>query len=128
MKAITFIKQYALAMVAAATIITFSAFKATGVDIQQVRYTVAVYFHGNPAIAAEVEDESRWTTTPNGETCDDTDNLACMQLIEDSDLTVGNTLDPAKITLGSEETAPFNYIPTRTGGSSATPFRAINRE
>lgn len=126
MKAITFIKQYALAMVAVATIITFSAFKATGVDIQQARYTVAVYFDGNETNPSEVADASNWTTAPNGQTCDGPDNKACMQLVEDSDLT-GTSLDPAQITLGAQNTTGSNYIPTRTGGTSATPFRPINR-
>ncbi|MEN5435280.1 hypothetical protein ABE545_16720 [Sphingobacterium faecium] len=127
MKAITFIKQHALAMVAVATIVTFSAFKATGVDIQQARYTLAVYFHGNPENPAEVEDESKWTTTPNLETCDGANTIACMQLVEHSDLTASDELDPAKITLGSQNTTGLNYIPTRTGGSSLTAFRPINR-
>ncbi|AIM37245.1 hypothetical protein KO02_11500 [Sphingobacterium sp. ML3W] len=125
MKTLNFIKKYALAMVAAAVVITFSAFKATGVNIQQARYTVAVYFDGDETNQAQVEDSSNWTTTPNSETCDGANELACMQLVEHTDLT-GTSLDPVKIALGAQNT-PSGYIPTRTGGTSPTPFRAINR-
>nr|WP_315402011.1 hypothetical protein [uncultured Sphingobacterium sp.] len=119
-------KKYALAMVAAATIITFSAFKVSGGDGQQKRMTVSVYFHGNPNNPAEVADESRWNTTPNGETCNNIPQKACMQLVENTDLTVSNTLDPAKINLGSVSSG-VGYVPTRIGGSSSTPFNPINR-
>lgn len=112
-------------MVAVATILTFSAFKATGVNIQQARATLAIYFHGDETVQAEVEDASRWTTVPNGETCDGANNLACMQLVEHTDLT-GTSLNPTEITLGSQITSS-GYIPTRIAGTSTTPFRPINR-
>ena len=113
-------------MVAVATVITFSAFKVSGVDAQQKRMTVPIYFHGNVNNAAEVADESRWNTTPNGETCNNIPQKACMQLVEHTDLTGTGTLDPAKINLGSVSSG-VGYVPTRTGGSSSTPFNPINR-
>ncbi|MBB2949332.1 hypothetical protein [Sphingobacterium sp. JUb56] len=126
MNTINFIKKYALAMVAVATVLTFSAFKVSGGDGQQKRMTVAVYFHGNPTIPSQVENEALWNTDPNDESCNAINQKACMQLVEHTDLTGSNTLDPAKITLGSVNTGA-GYVPTRTGGSSSTPFNPINR-
>ncbi|MEN5054029.1 hypothetical protein [Sphingobacterium kitahiroshimense] len=126
MNIINFIKKYALAMVAVVTVLSFSAFKVSGVDAQQKRMTVAVYFQGNPNNATQVADESLWNTTPNGQTCNFTNQKACMQLVEHTDLTGSNTLDPAKINLGSVSSG-VGYIPTRIGGSSSTPFTPINR-
>lgn len=120
-------KKYALAMVAVATVITFSAFKVSGTAPNALRATLAIYFHGDETNPAEVADESLWNTTPNGETCDGADDNACMQLVEHTDLTGSNTLDPTKIALGAIN-PNANYIPTRTGGSSSTPFRPINRQ
>jgi len=126
MNIINFIKKYALAMVAVVTILSFSAFKASGVDAQQKRMTVALYFQGDPTVASQVANESLWSTTPNGQTCNAVNQKACMQHVEHTDLTVSNTLDPAKIDLGTFNTGA-GYIPTRIGGSSSTPFTPFNR-
>lgn len=121
-----FIKTNALALVAVATIVGFSAFKSTDAELQQARMTVAVYFQGNPTVVNQVQNEALWSTTPNGQTCNNTNQKACLQLVEHTDLTATNTLDPAKIDLG-EVNSGAGYIPTRIGGSSSTPFFAINR-
>jgi len=126
MKCNNFIKSNVLAIVPVSAILSFLTLKVSGLDIQQKRMTVAIYFHGNPNNQAEVEDESKWNRTPNGQTCNWINQKACMQLVEHTDLTIYNTLDPAKITLGTTSSG-VGYIPTRTGGSSSTSFTPINR-
>lgn len=121
-----FIKQYALALVAILTILSFSAFKANGVDILHPRMTVALYFHGDPTIQSQVENEALWTTTPNGQTCNNVNHKACMILVEHTDLNMSGALDPAKITLGSVDSGA-GFRPTKTGGSSSTTILSINR-
>lgn len=121
-----FIKQYTLALVAVLTILSFSAFKPNTVDVQQPKMIVALYFHGDPCVQSQVEDESLWTTVPNGQTCDNVNHKACMMLVEDTDLTALGALNPAKILLGSVNTGS-GYIPTRIGGSSSTIVVFINR-
>lgn len=120
-----FIQKYALAIVAVVTILTFSAFKATGVKTI-LPMTVAIYFHGNTSNNTEVEDESKWTILPNGQSCNNINHKACMQHVEDSDLTAG-VLNPTQIELGSFDSG-VGYVPTRIGGSSSTTFTAINRQ
>lgn len=119
------IKKYALAIVAVVTIVSFSAFKTAGVA-PLLPMTVAIYFQGDPLIPAEVENEALWTTTPNGESCNNVNHKACMQHVEDTDLTSG-ALNPSKIELGSFSSG-VGYVPTRIGGSSSTTFTPINRQ
>lgn len=126
MNTFNFIKKYALAMVAVATIVTFSAFKATG-GASLIPMTVAIYFHGNPMISTQVIDETLWDTEPNEQSCNNVEHKACMQHVEHTDLTSTGTLDPAKILLGSFNSG-LGYIPTRIGGSSSTNFTPINRQ
>lgn len=121
-----FIKQYTLALVAMLTILSFSAFKTNTVDLQQPKMIVVLYFHGDPCVQSQVEDESLWTTSPNGQTCDNVDHKACMMLVEHTDLTALGALNPAKILLGSGNTGA-GYLPTRIGGSSSTVVVFINR-
>lgn len=113
-------------MVAVAAVVTFSSYKAVGFA-SLIPMTVAIYFHGDPTIPAEVTDESLWDTNTNDESCDDTNHKACMQLVEHTDLTSTGTLDPAKILLGSFNSGA-GYVPTRIGGSSSTTFTPINRQ
>ncbi len=115
-----------MALRAVTAILSFLTLKVSGLDIQQKRMNVPIYFHGNPHSASEVADENRWNTTPNGETCNSVNQKACMILVDHTDLTISNTLDPAKINLGSVSTG-VGYIPTRIGGSSSTPFIPVNR-
>ncbi|MEN5054030.1 hypothetical protein [Sphingobacterium kitahiroshimense] len=122
-----FIHQYLPAIVTVLTIVILSALKANGFQELQKRATLAIYFHGNPSIASQVADESLWTTVPNLETCDATNHRACMQLVEHTDLTSSGVLDATKIELGTMNTG-IGFIPTRIGGTSATPFRPINRK
>lgn len=119
-----FIQKYALAIVAVVTIVTFSAFRTSGVT-PLLPMTVAIYFQGDPMVPAEVTDESLWTTATNGETCNQVNQKACMQHVEDTDLTSG-VLNSAKISLGSFDSGA-GFIPTRIGGSSSTPFTPFNR-
>lgn len=121
-----YIRQYALALIALLTIISFSALKAIASKGQQKRMTVALYFHGDVTVQSQVENGIYWKTTPNGETCNFVNHKACMQLVEHTDLTPHNTLDTTKITLGSMYTGA-GYIPTRIGGSSSTWFTPVNR-
>lgn len=121
-----FIKKYGLVLVAFLTIFSFSAFSTSSIQLQEKRMIVALYFHGNPCIASQVEDESLWTTAPNGLTCDNVNHKACMLLVEHTDLTPMGTLDSTKIILGSINTGA-GYIPTRIGGTSATVVIFINR-
>ena len=126
MKRTIFLKANILAIVAVTAILSFLTMKVSGEDGEQKRMTVPIYFHGNVNNAAEVADENRWNTTPNGETCNAGNQKACMILVEHTDLTASNTLDPAKINLGAVFTG-VGYIPTRIGGSSSTLFNPINR-
>lgn len=126
MKFTNFLKSNVMAIVAVIAIVSFSTLKVSGLDGQQKRMNVPIYFHGDPSSASEVADENRWNTTPNGETCNAVNQKACMILVQHTDLTASNTLDPAKINLGSVSTG-VGYVPTRIGGSSSTPFQPINR-
>lgn len=118
------IQKYALAMVAVATIITFSAFKVSGTNAFM---TVPVYFNGTPTNATQVADESRWTIVPNGQTCNNVNNLACMMLVDHTDLT-GGQLDPAKINLiavpGASATG---FIPQRSSGTGTPNPQIVNK-
>lgn len=120
------ISQYAFVLTAVLTILGFSVFKAIASKGQQIRMTVALYYHGDVMVQAQVENGKYWNTTPNGETCNFVNHRACMQLVEHTDLTVLGNLDTTKITLGSMFTG-IGYIPTRIGGSSSTLFTPVNR-
>ncbi|MEN5231860.1 hypothetical protein [Sphingobacterium faecium] len=120
------LKSNVMALVAVITILSFLTLKVSGLYGQHKRMTVSIYFHGNPSSPAEVADENRWNPTPNGETCNAVNQKACMILLEQTDLTISYTLDPAKINLDAVYTGAA-YIPRRIGGSSSTPFNPINR-
>lgn len=112
-----------------AMIIGFSAFKSAEVYTGEAQSPVTVYFNGDPLIASQVADESRWTTTPNGHSCNPTNNKACSLPVDNTDLS-GSALDPAKISMDATPGAAgaaSGYIPQRTGGSSSTTFKPVNR-
>lgn len=118
-------KKYALAMVAVAAVVTFSAYKLT--DSKAAFATTPIYFHGDATNPDEVADESKWTTTPNGQSCNDVNNLACMMLVENADLT-GNQLDPLKITLDAKPGASsLGYIPEHIGGTGTPDPTIVNK-
>ncbi|WP_400263293.1 hypothetical protein ACFX5U_09645 [Sphingobacterium sp. SG20118] len=119
-----FIKKYALSIVAVVTIVTFSAFKVSGT---KAFMTIPVYFNGVPTNATQVADESKWTIVPNGQTCNNVPNLACMILVDHTDLT-GGQLDPAKINLiAVPGAAGPGYIPQRSSGTGTPNPQIINR-
>lgn len=91
--------------------------------------SVMLYFHGDSSDPSQVQDAANWTTSPNGQDCKGS-SKACAQEVDYGDLTSTGQLDPAKIQLGAQESSPSSndYIPTRTGGSSATQFNPINRD
>ncbi|MCS3553573.1 MULTISPECIES: hypothetical protein [unclassified Sphingobacterium] len=123
-----FIKTNAMALLAIGTIGGFSAFKASNMTSGKSLIPVTVQFQGNPAIQSQVEDESMWTTSPNGQTCDGANQKSCNIPVDHTDLnSSGTALNPSRITLGSSLTSSGNYIPTKTGGSSTTPFNPVNR-
>lgn len=110
-----------------AMILGFSAFKGAEVYTGGKLATVEVYFHGNPLIQAEVADESKWNTNPNGLSCDNNNQVACMLEVEDSDLN-GLQLDSTKVTLGAiRGSAASGYIPEHLGGSGSLDITIINR-
>lgn len=111
-------------MVAVATITTFSAFKVSGVNTGKL-FSPTLYFHGDPTIASEVEDESLWTTTPNGENCNNTQEAACSLEVDASDLN-GNTLDAMKVQIKANKVGS-GFIPSEEPSSNATQFNPINR-
>ncbi|GGH20254.1 hypothetical protein FAZ19_10030 [Sphingobacterium alkalisoli] len=120
------LKKNAMALVAlaiAATSLTVMSFDKAAT---RALNPVTIYFHGDSEDPDQVADESRWNTNPNGQSCNDEDQLACSMEVDDSDLD-GNQLDPSKISLGAQPTAS-GYIPTPTGGSSSTPFNPTNRD
>lgn len=118
-------KLYA-AIVAAVTILGFSAFKITESKEGKPLAPVTIYFHGNPANASQVSNESLWTDEPNEEDCNNVNELACAMVVDETDLTASGELDPSKIQLGSTSSGS-GFTPTRTGGNSQTQFNPINR-
>ncbi|MGE8429620.1 MAG: hypothetical protein ACN6O7_17180 [Sphingobacterium sp.] len=116
-------------MLAIAFAVCFNGAKAVEKLSGKSFASVMLYFHGDSSDPSQVQDESNWTTTPNGQDCNG-DSKACAQEVDSSDLTSTGQLDPAKIQLGAQESSPSSndYIPTRTGGSSTTPFNPINRD
>lgn len=112
-------------MIAVATVITFSAYKISSVETKAL-VSVPVYFHGNPANSAEVADESKWTTTSNGQSCSG-NNLACMISVENTDL-IGAQLDPAKVNLiAVPGAAGPGFVPQRASGSGTPNPTITNR-
>lgn len=121
------LKTVIAATVAAITIIGFSAFKMTENKEGKPLVPVMIYFHGDPEDPTEVANESLWTTTPNGQSCNNVDLKACAQIVDHTDLTSSGSLDPNKIDLDAIATEDDNYIPDRVGGTSDTEFNPINR-
>lgn len=124
-----FLNNYGYLILGGAMIIGFSAFKGAEAYAGKSLAPVTVYFNGDPLNASQVADESRWTTAPNGQSCNTTNNKACSLPVDHTDLS-GSALNPARISLGSAPGAGGSgsgYIPTRTGGSSPTPFTPVNR-
>lgn len=124
---INFIKQYALAIVAVVTIVTFSAFKISSSNAAFM--TIPVYFHGDATDQDQVADENNWTILPNGKNCDDVDNLACMILVDNTDLNSSLQLDSAKINLIAVPGGTTgSFIPQRFSGTGTPNPQIINRD
>lgn len=123
-----FLNNYGYMILGGARIFGFSAFKSAEVYSGKKLSPVTIYFHGNSQSPTEVQDESRWTTTTNGQDCNTENVMACAQVVDESDLNASNQLDPSKIQLGATNTTGSNYIPSRTGGSSSSPFNPINKD
>jgi len=124
-----FLNNYGYMILGGAMIIGFSAFKGAEAYTGKSLAPVTVYFNGDPLVASQVADESRWTTTPNGHSCNTTDNKACSLPVDNTDLS-GSALNPAKISMDAipgAAGAASGYIPQRTGGSGSTPFNPVNR-
>ncbi|GGH18176.1 hypothetical protein FAZ19_11880 [Sphingobacterium alkalisoli] len=120
-----FIKTQFLAIAAVVTILGFSAFKMADQGTKKILAPVTIYFHGDPTNPSEVEDESNWSDTPNGQSCSG-ENLACSMAVDTDDLTSSGTLDPNKIQLGASQ-SPTGYTPEKTGGESPTEPEISNR-
>ena len=120
-----FLNNYGYMILGGAMIFGFSAFKSVEVYSGKKLSPATVYFHGDATDPAQVADESRWTTTPNGESCDNTDELACSIVVDNTDLS-GNTLNTSKIQL---EAQPINsgYVHQLMSGSNPTQFQPINK-
>lgn len=111
-----------------AMIIGFSAFKGAEIYTGKNLAPVMVYFHGDPTDANQVKDPSEWTTTSNSQSCDANQNeQACAIEVDEADLNASNELDGSRIQLGANATSA-GFIPTRTGGTSPTPFKPIHKK
>lgn len=126
MKFTEIIKKNILAVAALATILGFSAFKMAENTAGKPLASVPIYFHGNPANAAQVANEALWTDEPNEAECNNVNELACSMIVDETDLKASGELDPAKIQLGASSSG-VGFTPTRTGGNSQTQFNPINR-
>lgn len=126
MKAIEIIKKNVLAALALATVLGFSAFKMAEDTEGKPLAPVTIYFHGNPANASQVSNESLWIDEPNEEDCNNVNELACSMIVDEDDLTSSGELDPSQIQLGASSSGS-GFTPTRTGGNSQTQFNPINR-
>ena len=118
-------KLYA-AIVAAVTILGFSAFKITESKEGKILAPVTIYFHGEADDPVQVAEESNWKDTPNGQSCEG-ENLACSMEVDADDLTPSGTLDPDKIELTAVP-SPTGYTPAKSGGDSPTEPEIFNRD
>lgn len=108
-----------------AMIFGFSAFKSAEVYSGKKLNPATVYFNGDPTISGQVSDESKWSTTPNGQSCSG-ESKACSMEVETSDLTTAGKLNPAQIQLDENFTGS-GYVPERNGGDSETEIDIHNR-
>lgn len=114
-------------MLAIAFAVCFNGAKAVEKLSGKSFASVMLYFHGDPTNKSEVEDESNWTTSPNGQSCDEEQEAACALEVDASDLN-GGTLDDEKVQIEGIEAAEGNgYLPSESSSSNATHFRPINR-
>src|SRR5690606_3116753 len=111
MKITSILQKNAMAIVAMATIVGFSAFKMAEDKTGKPLAPVTIYFHGNPANASQVSNESLWTDEPNDENCNNANELACSMIVDETDLTASGQLDPSKIQLGASSTSS-GFTPT----------------
>ncbi|MGJ1211431.1 MULTISPECIES: hypothetical protein [Sphingobacterium] len=110
-----------------AMIIGFSAFKGAEAYAGKSLDPVTVYFHGNPTIPNEVENLSKWDTSPNGKSCNNQDELACAVQVDPTDLnSSGTSFDSSKIAIEATSTSS-GYIPSLEPGYSPMQFNPINR-
>lgn len=121
-----FLNNYGYMILGGAMIFGFSAFKSAEVYSGKKLSPVMVYFHGDVTDPAEVADESLWTTTPNEGSCNNVNQRACSQEVDELDLNSNDEINPSKIQLGATST-PQGYIPSRTGGTSTSLFKPINK-
>ena len=122
-----FLNNYGYMILGGAMIIGFSAFKGAEAYAGKKLDPVTIYFHGDETSASQVSSAFRWTTTANGESCNDVDLMACSQVVDQTDLISSSRLDSTKIQLGATPTSGGNFIPSKAGGSSSTPFSPTNR-
>lgn len=114
-------------MLAIAFALCFNGAKAIEKMSGNLFANVMLYFHGDPTNQSEVEDESNWTTSPNGQSCDNQQKAACALEVDASDVS-GSTLDDSKVQIeGIEAEDGDGYLPKEASGSNATHFRPINR-
>ncbi|WP_343555602.1 hypothetical protein [Sphingobacterium sp.] len=122
-----FFYDYGFMMLGGAMIIGFSAFKGAEAYTGKSLAPVTVYFHGNPTIPSEVENLSKWDTSPNGKSCNNRDELACAVKVDPTDLdSAGTSFDSSKITIEATSTSS-GYIPSLESGSTPMQFDPINR-
>ena len=123
-----FLNNYGYMILGGAMIIGLSAFKEAEAYAGKSLDPVMVYFHGDPTDDDQVKDPSEWTTTSNSQSCDVNYNeQACAIEVDESDLNANNGLEGTRIELGGTSTRE-GYIPSRTGGTSPTPFKPINKQ
>ncbi|MGJ1509079.1 hypothetical protein ACR79F_20400 [Sphingobacterium siyangense] len=122
-----FLNNYGYMILGGAMIIGFSAFKGAETYTGKKLDPVTVYFHGNPTIPTEVENLSKWDTSPNGKSCNNQDELACAVQVDPTDLnSSGTSFDSSKIAIEATSTSS-GYIPSLEPGYSPMQFNPINR-
>lgn len=114
-------------MLAIAFAVCFNGAKAVEKLSGKSFASVMLYFHGDPTNKSEVEDESNWTTSPNGQSCNNDEQAACALEVDASDVS-GGSLDDSKVQIEGIEAAEGNgYLPSEAPGSNAIQFDPINR-
>ncbi len=114
-------------MLAIAFAVCFNGAKAVEKLSGKSFASVMLYFHGDPTNKSEVEDESNWTTSPNGQSCNAEPEAACALEVDASDVS-GGTLDGSKVQIEAiQAETGAGYLPSEAPSSNATQFDPINR-
>lgn len=125
MKAISFIKKHAMAMVAGAAIIGFSSFKLAGLN-EQTKDTDLIFTYVPPTGSSTPYSEANVKNTANWQrsaaSCSESveQEVACSIAVPSANtMNSGNTIDPSKVTIETFQHSTNNYGVSPS--SAATP-------